>query len=190
MGVQNEERRLVERCLEGDESAHYEFVGRFQGLVFGICLRMLGDAHEAEDVAQEVFLRAMRSLGKWDRSRPLRPWILTIAVNRCRTHLGRMKKRPSLTENAEELPDLRPNEDDSNELRAELSVALLQLREDYRQVFLLFHEQGLSYEEMSEATGRPVGTLKTWLHRARGELLEHLRRKGLVPETSHDLSGV
>lgn len=90
----------------------------------------------------------------------------------------------------EEIPDYRANEDQASELRAEIQTALGQLRPDYRRVFLLFHEQGLNYEEMSEVTGRPVGTLKTWLHRARGELLTHLRGKGLAPEVRHDLSGV
>jgi RNA polymerase sigma-70 factor (ECF subfamily) len=188
--VLSEERDLVERCLSGQESAYYEFVERFQGLVYGVCLRMLSDPHEAEDVAQEVFVRAIRSLGRWDPTRPLRPWLLTIASNRCRTHLVRNNRRPAATEYVEEVPDYRGNEDQASELKAEIQAALKTLRPDYRRVFLLFHEQGLGYEEMSVVTGRPVGTLKTWLHRARGELMTHLRRKGLAPEAKHDLSGV
>lgn len=189
-GVRADEQEIVDRCLEGDESAYYAFVERFQSLVFGVCVRMLSDSHDAEDVAQEVFVRAIRSLRRWDRSRPIRPWLLAIAANRCRTHLSRHRRRPAVCEYVDEAPDPRPREEDGGELRAEIQVALGQLRPDYRQVFLLFHEQGLSYEEMSQLTGRPVGTLKTWLHRARGEMLAHLRSKGLAPEVNHDLSGV
>ncbi|MFO0944978.1 MAG: RNA polymerase sigma factor [Planctomycetota bacterium] len=185
-----EDNELVERCLTGKESAYYDFVERFQGLVYGVCYRMLGDPHEAEDVAQEVFVRAVRNLSRWDPSRPLRPWLLTIAANRCRTHMSRLSRRPSASEFTNDIPDHRDNEDQASELKSEIQAALTTLRPEYRQVFLLFHEQGLGYEEMSQLTGRPVGTLKTWLHRARGELMSHLRRKGLAPEVRHDLSGV
>jgi RNA polymerase sigma-70 factor (ECF subfamily) len=184
--VLTEELALVDRCLSGDATAHFEFVERFQTLVFGVCLRMLGDRQEAEDAAQDVFLRALRSLGRWDRERPLRPWLLTIASNRCRTYLHQRKRRPTASEYADEVPDPRMSEESSQELWNEIRLALDQLREDYRQVFLLFHEQGMSYEEMSQVTGKPIGTLKTWLHRARNEMLRLLRRKGLATEVRHD----
>jgi RNA polymerase sigma-70 factor (ECF subfamily) len=188
--VRTDEQELVDRCLAGQDSACYEFVERFQALVYGVCLRMLGDGHEAEDVAQEVFVRALRSLARWDRTRPLRPWLLAIAANRCRTQLGKLGRRPVASEYVDEVADHRAREEPAAELQAEIQASLERLRPDYRQVFLLFHEQGLSYEEMSQATGRPVGTLKTWLHRARAEMLAHLREKGLAPEDRHDLSGV
>ena len=186
----SEERDLVDRCLAGRESAFYEFVERFGSLVFGVCLRMLGDRHEAEDISQEVFVRAVSNLSKWDRDRPLKPWLLTITANRCRTQLTRRRRRPTPCEYPVDVPDPREDESDASELQAEIQHALAALREDYRRVFLLFHEQGLSYEEMGQLTGKPVGTLKTWLHRARGEILAYLKGKGLVPELHHDLSGV
>lgn len=186
----NEERDLVERCLAGLEAAYHEFVARFQDLVYGTCTRMLGDRHEAEDVAQEVFTRALRGLKSWDGERPLRGWLLAIAANRCRTWLGKRRRRPTASEVVHEIPDHRSNQDDANELQAEIEKGLAELRPDYRQVFLLYHEQGLSYEEMSQMTGRPIGTLKTWLHRARAEMLARLRRLGLAPEDNRDLSQV
>lgn len=186
----SDEQELVERCLAGKESAFHEFVERFAALVHGVCLRMLRDRHEAEDVAQEVFLRALRNLPKWDRNRPLRPWLIAITANRCRTHLSQRQRRPAAVEYVDEVADPRAAEDSALELRAGIQAALGQLRNEYRRVFLLYHEQGLSYQEMSELTGTPVGTLKTWLHRARNEMLEYLRQKGLVPEERHDLSGV
>ncbi len=172
---------LVRRCLAGDPAAFRELVERFQGDVLAVCQRLLLHAHDAEDVAQEVFLRVFRSLARWDNERPLRPWILGIAVNRCRTWIGRRATRPELADYLHETADHRPA-DDSVELRAELRAAVDALRDDYREVFVLFHEQGQGYEEIAEAVGRPVGTVKTWLHRARLEILDRLRTRGLVPD--------
>jgi RNA polymerase sigma-70 factor (ECF subfamily) len=172
---------LVRRCLAGEPAACRELVVRFQADVFGLCHRLLSHAHDAEDVAQEVFLRVFRSLARWDDARPLRPWVLGIAVNRCRTWIGRRAARPELADYLHETPDHRPA-DDSAELRTEIRSAVDGLRGEYREVFVLFHEHGQSYEEIAEAVGRPVGTVKTWLHRARLELLDHLRTRGLVPD--------
>ncbi|HEY3790110.1 MAG TPA: RNA polymerase sigma factor [Urbifossiella sp.] len=172
---------LVRRCLAGDPAAARELVERFQSDVFGLCARLLGHRHDAEDVTQDVFLRIFRSLRSWDASRPLKPWITTITVNRCRTAIGKRANRPELAEYLHETPDHR-QDDDSTELTRGIRAAVDQMRPDYRMVFILFHEHGQAYEEISEAIGRPVGTVKTWLHRARIELLEQLRTRGLVPE--------
>ena len=172
---------LVRRCLTGDPAACRELVERFHVDVFGVCYRLLTHTHDAEDVTQEVFLRVFRSLRRWDSGRPLRPWLLGIAVNRCRTWVGRRGKGPELADYLHETPDHRPA-DDSSELRTAIRAAVDALRDEYREVFVLFHEQGQSYEEIGEAIDRPVGTVKTWLHRARLEVLEELRSRGLAPD--------
>ena len=172
---------LVRRCLTGDPAACRELVERFQADVFTVCQRLLAHCHDAEDVTQEVFLRVFRSLRRWDSARPLRPWVLGIAVNRCRTWMGKRARGPELADYLHEAPDRRPA-DDSVELRTEIRAAVDALRGEYREVFVLFHEQGQSYEEISQVVDRPVGTVKTWLHRARLELLERLRSRGLVPD--------
>src|SRR5262249_650897 len=117
----------------------------------------------------------------WDASRPLRPWVLGIAVNRCRTWIGRRGRTPEPVDYLHEAPDRRPT-DDSTELRAEIRAAVDGVREEYREVCGRAHAHGQSYEEIAEAVGRPVGTVKTWLHRARLELLDRLRTRGLVPD--------
>jgi RNA polymerase sigma-70 factor (ECF subfamily) len=156
-------------------------VNRFQAEVYGLCVRLLNHRHDAEDVTQEVFLRVFRSLGGWDSTRPLKPWIMGIAVNRCRTWLTQRARRPELVDYLQDtVPGRTP--DDSAELLQEIQSALAELRLEYRMVFVLFHEQGQPYEEIAEALDRPVGTIKTWLHRARMEILERLRSRGMVPE--------
>jgi RNA polymerase sigma factor (sigma-70 family) len=171
---------LVKRCLHGDPAASRELVERFQSDVLAVCRRLLSHLHDAEDVAQEVFIRVFRSLSRWDNSRPLRPWVLGIAVNRCRTWIGKRGKGPELADYLHEAPDRRPA-DDSTELVSEIRAAVDALRDEYREVFVLFHEQGLAYEQIAELVERPVGTVKTWLHRARLEVLDRLRSRGLVP---------
>ena len=176
---------LVRRCLRGDAEAVRALVDRFQAEVYGLCVRLLNHRHDAEDVTQEVFLRMFRSLRKWDSSRPLRPWIMGIAVNRCRTWLAQRARRPELADYLHETA-AAPPADDSAELVSEIQTALRQLRPEYRSVFVLFHEHGHPYEEIAEALGRPVGTIKTWLHRARLEVLDYLRRRGMVVEVPQE----
>lgn len=172
---------LVQRCLTGSPAAARELVERFQSDVMALCRRLLASEHDSEDVAQEVFIRVFRSLDRWDHERPLRPWILGIAVNRCRTWIGKRAKGPELADYLHEAADRRPA-DDSTELITEIRAAVDGLRAEYRAVFVLFHEQGQPYEFIAEAVGRPVGTVKTWLHRARLEILDRLRSRGLVPD--------
>ncbi len=185
--VNGDDEALARLCLKGDELSQRAFVARFQGLVLSICWKMLGHRQDAEDVAQEVFVRAFRHLEHWDQERPLKPWLVTIAVNRCRTALERRSKLPSQNELAIELAVERREHSRLRQeelaLGDELQLALAELREDYRSVFVLFHQQELSYQEIGEMLGCPEGTVKTWLHRARAQLATRLRERGLFCET-------
>jgi RNA polymerase sigma-70 factor (ECF subfamily) len=184
-----DDARLVERCLRGDAAGIREFVERFQDIVFGFCLRMLGQREDAEDVTQETLVRAVRHMGQWDPSRPLQPWVLAIAVNRCRTWASKRKRAPLAMDDASSFvaPRRRMSVADLSE---ELTIALNELREEYRVCFVLFYQQELSCQQIADLMNCPVATIKTWLRRARHELAETLRRRGVVTEQGHELHGI
>ena len=187
---QSELAALVGRCLAGDQAALRALVERFYGPVFGLCFRMLGHRQDAEDAAQETLLRLVRHLDRWDPQRDMMPWVLAIAGNRCRTMLAARKMPLADEEAIAGVADRAAARPDSEELNEELQQALSRIRPQHREAFLLFHEHGLAYEQIAAALGIPLGTVKTWVHRARQELIALLRQRELVTESSHALPRV
>ena len=183
--MNEEDAAQVRRCLEGNTEEMRALVSRFQSSVFGLCYRMLRHRQDAEDVAQEVFVRTFRSLHQWDPARTLKPWILTIAANRCRTFLSKRSKRPAPSEFVSELA-VSQSPETLQDLGEELQNAINLLREDHRTCFILFHQEDLSCQEIGEIMERPEGTIKTWLHRSRQELASTLKQRGIVPEVRHE----
>ena len=168
----DEMRCLLTRCLGGEQAALAELVGRYRERVVSFCFRWLGQRQDAEDAAQETLIRVCRHLPHWDASREFEPWLLAIAGNRCRTALAARKRRPA----PHPLPEVAVDEHRQALAHAhlveEVRVALERLRDNYREAFLLFHEQHLGYAEIAERLAVPVGTAKTWVHRARRELMQ------------------
>lgn len=184
-----DDAQLAERCKCGDEQALREFLAQLQGPVFGLCLRLLGQREDAEDVTQETLARAVRHLSHWDTSRPLKPWVLAIAVNRCRTWASKRKKIASPLENVDTFA-APPRRMSTADLGEELNRALSELRDEYRTCFVLFYQQEQSCQEIAALLDCPEGTIKTWLHRARKELAETLKRRGVVTEDGYELHGL
>lgn len=175
------DRQLAARCLAGEQPAMRELVDRHQLRVLRLCQRMMGSRHDAEDVVQETFVRALKSLSRWDQTRRFEPWLLAIAANRCRTALGKRKAtacEPHLL--ADSLPAKRDPRPSMEHLDEEVNLALEGVRDDHRQAFELFHRGELAYAEIAEVLSVPVGTVKTWVHRARREVAATLIRRGVV----------
>ena len=117
------DEKLLEQALRGHEGSFTRLFRSRQSAIYRFALHMSGDTAVAEDVTQEVFLRVFRSLRSWDSTRPLRPWVLAIAVNRCRTCIGRRAKGPELADFLHETPDHRVA-DDSADLHREIRAAV------------------------------------------------------------------
>lgn len=166
------DRLLVQRTRGGDVNAFGELVQRYQASVFGVCYRLLGEAAEAEDLAQEAFLRAFRRLDSYDEGRPFGPWMRRVAANLCLNTL--QQRRPTLAELEDELDEVPGDPEETPELagdqaetRQRVRQALLRLPDHYRAVIELRHYQDMSYDEMAAALKIGVGDVRTRLFRAR-----------------------
>lgn len=159
---------LIRRTLDGDARAFTELVDRHAPACLRYATRMLGDRADAEDAAQEAFLRAHRALASYDANLPFRTWLFTILINRCRTSMSRRARRDrwivggaDLSESSSVAP-----EGDSLETRDEIEWAVATLPAEQREAFLLRHVEDLGYEEMSRVTGAGVSALKMRVKRA------------------------
>ena len=186
------ELELVQRAREGELAAFNSLVLRHQNAAYGLALRFLSSREAAEDATQEAFIRAYRAIGTF-RGERFRSWLFSIVANACRDELCRRRRRPQRSlDEAREQPDradLDPTDTDptpeaqalSGELREALERSLMQLPEDWRLVVVLSDVQGLSYEEIAESTGVPLGTVKSRLSRARARLRDILLASGELP---------
>lgn len=184
------DKQLVGMCRRGNERAARELVNRFQRPVFSIIYRMVRDREKAEDLAQETFVRTFNNLDRYDRSYKFSSWLFKIAYNLTVDHLRRkviktisihgspdavtadQQEATSVTlESTEEAPDARL---ESLELADQLELAIGKLREEYRTAIILRHVEGRAYEEIAEIMDIPLGTVKTYIFRARRQLRQEL----------------
>jgi RNA polymerase sigma-70 factor (ECF subfamily) len=181
----------LQRCRAGDLAAFNVLIEAHQDAVFGLCLRMLGSTHSAEDVTQETFLSAYRNVGRC-RGDAFRPWLLQIAVNACTDELRRRRRRPQLSlddpsANAWplDLPDPSESPEEAavrSELGRHIQSGLMALPLDQRAAVVLRDVQGLSYDEIAQALRLSPGTVKSRLSRGRARLRDLLlQQRELLP---------
>jgi len=154
--------------LDGDTAAFTTLVDRHAAACTRFATRMLGNREDAEDATQETFLRAYRSLARYEERQAFRTWLFQILINRCRTAAVRRQRRHRMflvDDSAIAAASVRPAVD-AGDLRAELKRAIDALDPDQREAFLLKHVEQLSYDEMAAATGIGVSALKMRVKRA------------------------
>jgi RNA polymerase sigma-70 factor (ECF subfamily) len=172
---------LLARLRTGDSRAFEELVTTYQHRLFGVALRMLGSRAEAEEIAQETFLRAHRALGEFRGEARLGTWLYAIASRLCLDRLASASRRHETPD--ETALQQQPAEGadaaavlEQRELQAALHDAVAALPEERRIVVVLRDLEGLAYEEIAEVLGLPLITVRSRLHRARLDLKAKLER--------------
>lgn len=179
--LQRTDENLVRRAAGGELRAFEELVERHTAVVLRVASRIVGPTH-AEDVAQDAFLRAFHRLDQYRGDAPFRAWLLRVTRNTALNWLEREAARPVLSktdpddvEREHVVPGTPAERLEEDERRARLLWKIRQLRPEHRAVLVLRDLEDLSYDEIADATGAPLGSVKGRLHRARGELIEILR---------------
>lgn len=171
------ERALIERCRGGDDRAFAELVDANKDLVHAMIWRLARDRSQADDLAQDVFLKVHRGLPYFRGEARLSTWIYRIVINVCSQANARRPREVSFDDDRGVRP-AEPRRVDGTfaemELRDRLEKAMAQLPDQYRVLVAAHHLQGVQYEALAEALGLPLGTVKTHLHRAKRRLRELL----------------
>jgi len=171
----------VQRCLSGDVDAYEALVERYGGRVYNVALRITHDPDAARDCAQDAFIRAYRALHQYDPAYPFGPWLFRITTNASLNFIERARGREITVEELPEDPEPPEAGPELAAIRKEdlqdVLDAMALLPPAYRAALTLRHMQQLSYQEVSEALGIPLGTVKTHLHRARAALKGRLAER-------------
>lgn len=184
------DQEVVALARAGAESAYRELVRRYERPVFSLIYRMVRDHALAEDLAQDAFVKVLSALDSYRAEYKFSSWIFKIANN---VAIDQLRRRELNTLSLDGSPDARTQEQieatalqatdraetplaelEARELGAAIEEAIAKLRPEYRSCIMLRHVEGRSYEEIAEALDLPLGTVKTYIHRARHELREYL----------------
>src|SRR6185503_14081491 len=189
------DQEVVLRARSGQESAYRELIRRYERPIFALLFRMVRDRELAEDLSQETFVKALNAIESYRPEYKFSSWIFKIANNAAIDHLRRRELDTLSLDGAphaatpEEIEatalqvgdkgETPLEELEARELGSAIERAIAQLRPEYRACILLRHVEGLAYEEIAQSLDLPLGTVKTYIHRARHELrdlLAHLKQ--------------
>jgi RNA polymerase sigma-70 factor, ECF subfamily len=172
---------LITRFNRGDPSGFEELVRKYQDRIYNLCRYMIQDAHDAQDAAQDVFLKAYQNLKAFKPDASLYTWLYRIAVNTCLDY--KKKSRPEQAADDSVIDDLASTEASpeqryrSKEIGQAIQAAFQKLPKDLRVVIVLKEIEELSYEEIAEVLHTSIGTVKSRISRAREELRRLLQKK-------------
>ena len=189
--VKEEDIQLIARAKAGEEKAFRMLLGKYQGSVFSICLRMVRDRETASDLAQDVFLKVFTMLDRYNPSYAFSSWLFKITSNLCIDHLRKRRietfpmDTPMDGSDGEftrqyESPDPTPETLlIRKQQMASLQEAINALPVHYRLIILLRHQENLSYDAIAETLEIPLGTVKARIHRAREMLKDRLKKEDI-----------
>lgn len=182
------DKQLAKRAKTGDRTAFAELIDIYKDRIYHMAYRMLNNRQEAEDIAQETFLRVFTNLSKYDESYKFSTWIYRIATNLCIDRMRKKKPQHSLDETVDgeegldwysRLSSQEPTPEAEvieGELQNEVHQAIESLPGKYRAVLILKYLEDLSLAEISDVTSLPISTIKTRIHRGREALRKKLHK--------------
>jgi RNA polymerase sigma-70 factor (ECF subfamily) len=184
-GAAQEDAALVAACQKGDQKAFGELVRRYQRAIHRLAWSLTRSDSDADDLAQETFVRAWGAIGRFELGQPLYPWLARIVTNQAFSLFRHRRRRPEISiEPLVEAGQQWGVEDDpaahtaDSERDAKLRAGFAALSLEHQAVLALRAVQDLSYEEIASALNIPIGTVMSRLSRARGELKRHLAEQG------------
>lgn len=160
---------IVEQCLSGETAAFEALVARYQGVLYTVAVRMLGNREEARDATQNAFVKAFERLGTYDPSYRFFSWIYRILANDCLNTIRARKAEEPVTPDLP-LSAVPIDRLEQDQRRTAVQAALQRLSPDYREVIVLRHFADLSYDEIAATLGIPAKTVKSRLYSARQQL--------------------
>ncbi len=183
-GNENEDKELVARCGKGEDEAWRELVDRFGPKVYSVAYHFTLKREDAEELAQEIFLKVFENLHRYDGGFPLVAWVLSLSRNLCIDRYRRRKRERSFRFVSDDAvaPLLRSQDDPAADaIRKErvklLFSALAEIPEDLAEILVLRDLDGLAYDEIGKALELPEGTVKSRLFRARAEVAKKIRER-------------
>lgn len=168
---------LIKDCMQGNKNAFGELVGRYKNLVYSVILRMINDHEEANDLAQEVFIKVYRNLDKYHPEYKFSTWLIRITTNLVIDY-RRKKKQDTVSIDDMVYEPVSEETPEEHYIKQEQTTrvmdALNGLPDMYRVPIILFHQQGMSYQEISDIINEPLSKVKNRIFRARKMLKEQL----------------
>lgn len=169
-----EELALIVACREGSLEACSQLLSQYEGYIYSLCYRFSHQREEALEMAQEAMFRLIQALPSFQPNRRFKPWLRRVVINSCLNLIRHKEPATIPLENAERWPAATAADPaaqaEALEIQHSLHKALQDLPVITRLVIVLRHQEGLSYQEIADETGLPIGTVRTHLHRGRQRL--------------------
>jgi RNA polymerase sigma-70 factor (ECF subfamily) len=188
MKMSDIEQMIIKKALMGDLDSFEKLVKQYENKVFSICFRYLGNREDALDAAQDTFIKVYKSLDKYKFEYAFNVWILTIASNTSKDYLKKRKDMfyidsysvDNQEETGFEIKDetaLPEKELINKEKTNDITMALMELKDDVKEAIILRDVSGLSYSQIAQSIGIPIGTVRSRIHRGRTELKQIIMEK-------------